>query len=131
MRSIRTPLHRVKSSESLSGARDAWYVRPIHDGLSSRSFFDSRAPRTAVSPELALMYAVLQDAFLCLQQTRASAPRVRRRAHQAEIWFLSDDSRWIFSFLSICDALGLDPEYMRKKLEQWHAINRDATRGHG
>lgn len=120
MQSTRTPAYRDKSVEP-SGRRDAWYVRPPHEDLSSRSFFDFRAPRTAVSPELALMYAVLEDAFLCLQQSRAAAPRVRRRAHQAGKWFLSDDSRWIFSFLPICDALGLDSEYMRKKLEQWHS----------
>ena len=72
------------------------------------------------------MYAVLEDAFLCLQQTGVAAPQVRRRAYQAERWFFSDDYRWIFSFISICDVLGLDPAYMRKKLKQWHSTNQDA-----
>ena len=127
MQSIRMPACRDKLAEPVSGGRDAWYVRPPHDEVSSQCFFDSRVSLAAVSPELALMYAVLEDAFLCWQQLGASAAHVRRRAHQAERWFFSDDSRWIFSFLPVCDVLGLDPAYMRKKLKQWHATDPDTT----
>jgi hypothetical protein len=127
MQSTRMPACRDKLAEPVSGGRDAWYVRPPHDEVSSQYFFDSRLSLAAVSPELALMYAVLEDAFLCWQQLGASAARVRRRAHQAERWFFSDDSRWIFSFLPVCDVLGLDPAYMRKKLKQWHPTDPDTT----
>ena len=73
------------------------------------------------------MYAVLEDAFLCLQKTGELMPLVQRRAREAEEWFLSDDSRWVFSFLPICEALGLDPEYMRKKLKHWPPTSLDTT----
>jgi hypothetical protein len=128
MQSTRMPAYRDKGSEPVSGGRDAWYARPPHDELSAQTFFDSRAPLSEVSPELALMYAVLEDAFLCLQQMGVAAPQVRRRAYLAEKWFFSDDYQWIFSFISICDVLGLDPAYMRKKLKQWHSTNQDAMR---
>ena len=83
-------------------------------------FFDSRVRLTSVGPETALMYAVLEDAFLCFQkQFKPTIPDVQRRAREAEDWFFSDDSRWLFSFVSICDALELEPEFLRKRLKQW------------
>jgi len=127
MQTTRMPAFRNKSPEPVSGERDAWYARPAHDEVSSQAFFDSRAPVATVSPETALMYAVLEDAFLCLQKNGELTPLVQRRAREAEKWFLSDETRWVFSFLPICDVLGLDPEYMRKKLKHCHPTALDRT----
>lgn len=120
MQTTRMPASRKKSPERVSGARDSWYARPSHDDLASQAFFDSRVPLAKVSPETALMYAVLEDAFLCLQKSGDVTPLVRRHVGEAEEWFRSDDSRSVFSFLSICEALGLDPQYLRRKLQHWH-----------
>jgi hypothetical protein len=79
-------------------------------------FFDSRVKLTAVCPETALMYAVLEDAFLCFNKQSETVPRFIDRALEAETWLFSDDSRWLFSFVSVCVALGLEPGYIRKKL---------------
>jgi hypothetical protein len=84
-----------------------------------RSSFDSRVKLAAVCPETALMYAVLEDAFLCFQKQFETEPRFVRRAREAEGWFFSDDSRWFFSFVSVCHALGLEPKYLRTKLKHW------------
>jgi hypothetical protein len=127
MKTTRMPASRNKPPEPVSGERDAWYARPAHDGTSLDTFLNSRLSLALVSPESALMYAVLEDAFLCLQKTGELMPLVRRRALEAENWFLSDDSGWIFSFLPICDVLGLDPEYMRKKLKHRHPTPLDTT----
>ncbi len=43
------------------------------------------------------------------------------RAREAEDWFYGDNSRRLFSFLSIYDALGLEPRYIRLKLKHWTA----------
>jgi hypothetical protein len=127
MHTTRTRADRSRSPRPVSANRDAWYARPSRDETSVETFFDSRLPAAVVSPETALMYAVLEDAFLCLQQTGELPRLVQRRAREAERWFLSDDSRWVFSFRPICDVLGLDPEYMRKKLKDWHPVAVDAT----
>lgn len=127
MQSTRLPAYRKKAPEPVSGERDAWYIRPPHDELSTQAFLDSRVPRSIVSPETALMYAVLEDAFLCLQKSGELTPHDQHRAQEAEMWFLSDDSRWVFSFLPICDALGLDPGYLRKKLRDRHPAALDTT----
>ena len=121
------PTVRKKPPEPMSGERDAWYVRPARDELSTKVFFDSRGALATVYPETALLYAVLEDAFLCLQKSGDSTPLVQRQARAAEEWFLSDDARWVFSFLSVCEALGLDPGYMRKKLKDWYPGTLDTT----
>jgi hypothetical protein len=92
-------------------------------------FFNSRVRLTTVCPETALMYAVLEDAFVCFhKQFELPMPDVQRRAQQAEDWFFSNDSRWLFSFVSICHALGLEPEYLRKRLKQWSEAHLDRAR---
>jgi hypothetical protein len=65
------------------------------------------------------MYAVLEDAFLGFQKNFETERRFIQRGREAERWFFSDDSRWLFSFVAVCDALGLEPEYIRKKLRHW------------
>jgi hypothetical protein len=87
---------------------------------TSEKFFDFRIKLATVCPETALMYAVLEDAFFCLQG------QIKHRARRAEEWFLSDDFRSLFSFVSICAALELQPEHIRKRLKRW-----DPTIGRG
>jgi hypothetical protein len=82
-------------------------------------FFNSRVKLAAVCPETALMYAVLEDAFLSFHRQFETEPRFMRYAREAEDWFFSDDSRRLFSFLSVCGVLGLEPHYIRRKLMQW------------
>jgi hypothetical protein len=82
-------------------------------------FFDCRIKLTVVRPETALMYAVLEDAFLCFHKQFETEPRLIESAREAEDWFFSTDSRWLFSFVSVCDALGLEPHYIREKLRHW------------
>ena len=115
----RVPAFRRRSLQSVSGERDSWYERPTSDGLLLEGFFDSQINLSAVCPETALMYAVLEDAFLCFHKQFEPEPRFIERAREAEDWFFSEDSRWLFSFESICAALGLEPRYIRQKLKRW------------
>jgi len=119
MNTKRIPAHRSRSTQPASGYRDAWYERPSDVGALSEQFFDSRVSLVRVCPETALMYAVLEDAFLCFQKKFETEQRFIQRSQEAEKWFFSDDSRWVFSFVSVCNALELEPEYIRKKLKHW------------
>ena len=38
---------------------------------------------------------------------------------QAEQWFLEKDSGALFSFVSICETLQLNPDYIRQGLMVW------------
>lgn len=70
--------------------------------------------------EIALMRAVLEDAIECFQkQSLKSGRRAQRLAREAEEWLFKDDQRWPFSFLNVCDVLGVDSAYIRRGLKQW------------
>lgn len=79
-------------------------------------------PRNAVhtQSEVALIRAVLDDALNCYQkQFITNTQRERRLAREAEEWLFSDHDRWAFSFVNVCHALGLEPEYLRRGLKRW------------
>jgi hypothetical protein len=80
-------------------------------------FFDSRIRLATVCPETALMYAVLEDALFCFQG------QIKQRARRAEEWFFSDDTKSLYSFVSICKALEIEPEHIRKRLKRWDPPN--------
>ena len=76
------------------------------------------------------MYAVLEDAFLCFQkQFEIHGPDDRILAGEAEKWFFTNVSRRLFSFVSLCTALGLEPEWIRKRLKHWSRSCMDKPQG--
>ena len=45
-------------------------------------------------------------------------------------WLESNDMTWPFSFASICQALDMEPEYLRRGLKQWaDRASSDGMRG--
>ena len=70
--------------------------------------------------EEALMLAVLADAVDCFQKYLfAVGPHEQKNFRDAEAWILERNAEWIFSFDNICEALELDPDYLRTGLLQW------------
>ena len=119
--------HRRRARHGRSTHRAAAYERPFEDAVLPEQFFDSRVKLATVCPETALMYAVLEDAFLCFHKQFETDQRGMRSAREAEDWFFSDNSRRLFSFLSVCDALGLEPKYIRQKLKHWMPARLDTA----
>jgi hypothetical protein len=75
--------------------------------------------------EQRLMLAVLVDAINILQGWhRLGSARKRRAFAEAGQWVNTRGTGYPFSFDSICDALGIDPEILRGKLSA-------LTMGHG
>jgi hypothetical protein len=69
------------------------------------------------SAEAELAAAVLKLAFEDLQKHREATDTRRRRAFRdAYVWIKSDERRWPFSFLNVCDMLDLPPQTLRAKL---------------
>jgi hypothetical protein len=125
MPSTQITTHPSQSRKRASARRTASFERPAGAGIFAELFFDSRVKLAAVCPETALMYAVLEDAFLCFHKPLEPESRFRQRAREAERWFFSDDSRRLFSFVSVCRALGLEPRYIRIKLKHWDPSHLD------
>lgn len=80
-------------------------------------------------PERRLMVAVLEDAVSCLSKNPRRGPRQQRRAfEEAHSWVNAEDAEsWIFSFANVCEALGLDPGYLRRGLNRWTALNQNSA----
>ena len=68
-----------------------------------------------IQPERRLMLAVLSDAIVLVQ---SGAPRFaeRREIEDAHRWIRSDDRAWPFSFVNVCDSLGIAHEPLRRAL---------------
>jgi hypothetical protein len=72
--------------------------------------------RAAMQPERRLMLAILEDAVATAERYGRARFRGRRAQVEARVWILSDDVRWPFSFVNVCDTLGLDPRCLRRGL---------------
>ncbi len=69
-------------------------------------------------PEKQLMLAVLLDAVECYQQY--AGDETNRLFKDTEEWIFADDNEWLFSFINICEAMDIAPNYLRKGLLQWN-----------
>ncbi|MEE8113527.1 MAG: hypothetical protein V3T23_04145 [Nitrososphaerales archaeon] len=69
----------------------------------------------------ALTLAVLENGIACFQRHFFKPSRKNEAlSREAEEWITSNDER-PFSFNSVCETLGLDPDRLRKGLLQWKA----------
>ncbi len=83
--------------------------------------------------EHALLSALLFDGiqsfinFMC-----AESEEEKKRYHEAVKWINSEETDYVFSFVNVCDCLGIDPTYLRAGLinaansqaYEWHKIRR-------
>ena len=84
-------------------------------------FFRSRP----LQGERRLMLAVLGDAVDCYRRGRgARDPETRLLFNETRAWLESTDRTATFSFESICDALDIDADYLRRGLRQQRAPGR-------
>ncbi len=67
-----------------------------------------------VTPERALVIVVLWQAASDLQKFRFAKSRKQQRLYmEAYKWVASEDRSWPYSFVNLCEALRLSPEYLR------------------
>jgi NDP-sugar pyrophosphorylase family protein len=78
-----------------------------------------------LSPERELMVAVLEEALADYQRCfSARDKKARKRFAEAERWIEDLDSEWIFSFINCCEALAVEPGYLRQGLLRWNQAKR-------
>ena len=74
--------------------------------------------RSNWSPERKLAAAVLASALLHVRDHHGEA--AHRRAVQQDLeWIRSDEVGWPYSFISLCHALELEPEWVRRMVQGW------------
>ena len=113
--------HQDRLAQPVSAGWAPAVERPSKFATPAERLFDSEIQISRVCPETALLYAVLEDAFLCYRKLFEVGlqPTQRDAAHEAEEWFFSDHPRQLFSFVSVCTVLNLEPEFIRKRLRHW------------
>ena len=75
--------------------------------------------------EEGLMLAVLADAVEYFQKyALAEDEKGKKLFQEEEEWILEKNSDWLFSFENICEALRLDPNYIRQGLLSWKEAQR-------
>jgi hypothetical protein len=89
-------------------------------------FFERLTIDASLQPEKRLMLAVLEDAVGTFQKHAGTPSRRGQKLFvEAEEWFDSDDGDWPFAFVNVCQALGIEPGYLRVGLRRWQEHHRD------
>lgn len=92
------------------------------DTLAAQQYHDTYRRKIPQQSEIRLMLAVLEDAINCYQDNLFAVNKKRIPLFkEAQDWFMNDDASWIFSFVSICSILNLEPEYFRLGIRRWTA----------
>jgi hypothetical protein len=104
-----------------AGAPHYTWLRPLK-ARPPEPFFDSGAALARLCPETALLCAVLEDAFACFYVARDPG-----LVEETRRWFFADDPAALFSFVSLCEALGLDAADIRQRLSAGNPVTVDAV----
>jgi hypothetical protein len=56
----------------------------------------------------------------------SSTKKGQRLFRDAEDWITLEDKKWVFSFDNVCEALDIDPNYLRRGLREWKIRQLDA-----
>ena len=67
--------------------------------------------------ERKLLFAVLEDAIRCYIKNRDRACRHDAEFLEAAEWLSSDEESGPFSYIRVCEALGINPERLRYGIE--------------
>src|SRR5262245_42658526 len=105
-----------KSISEQSLTTDRWIsFDPLDNEIIERLF-----KKSIRDGEERLMLAVLESAVEDFQKyVLARNPSEQKLFQEAEEWLLETDSRGLFPFDSLCETLGLDPDYLRQGLLLW------------
>jgi hypothetical protein len=89
------------------------------DFLLSAQYFGNLR-KSLLEPEKKLMFAILEDAISCYQKNvTAHSVKGKRFFEETKNWIVAAGNDWIFSFDNVCEALGLNPQYVRQGLLRW------------
>ena len=102
---------------------NASYIAGLDIPIPEQHFDQFHEP-SQIQPEKRLMFAVLLDAVECFQ--KYAGHEANRLFKDTDEWIFEDDPECPFSFINICEAVGMDPEYLRKGLSQ---LNRERSKG--
>ena len=90
------------------------------DTLLPEQYLDTFRRKLHLEPEKKLMLAVLEDAIACYQKYLfARDSKGKAFFDEAREWVEEAGAGSVFSFDSVCETLGLNPDYLRRGLTDW------------
>ena len=96
--------------------------------LLPSQYYEALHKRHLLEGEKLLMFAVLEDAVEgYMKFLKSSTKKGQARFHEAEEWINRRDKLWLYSFENVCEALDIDPDYMRRGLHQWKQAQLAST----
>ena len=82
-------------------------------GIAVEELFDSSSGY-ATGPERALLSALLFDGIQAfISYALAKTPKQRVEFSEAHRWVMDRGTEYEFSFTNVCEALGINPDYLR------------------
>jgi len=116
-----TTVRGADRSAASGGVPKMWSNVPeeglIPEAMIPSQFRDIWHRSRAISADRALAIAVLEQAVFDLNKYRYATRRRHQRMYmEAYNWVASDDGAWPYSFVNLCDALDLTPEWLRPYL---------------
>jgi hypothetical protein len=90
------------------------------DTLLPDQYLDTFRRKLHLEPEKKLMLAILEDAIACYQKYLfARDSKGKALFHEAEEWVEDAHAEGVFAFDHVCEALGLNPDYLRRGITEW------------
>jgi len=98
---------------------DASEIRVVEHMLAGGALVPAQAPLpTRWTPERRLAGTVLAAALVEVRDHHQK-PGYQRAIGQDLEWIFSDDQDWPFSFVRLCHAFGVEPDYVRTLVQNW------------
>jgi hypothetical protein len=92
----------------------------VPDIITPEQFYDLRRDDSSIAPVKRLMMAVLEDAVRCFQNNAGARGGLRQKLFtEAEQWLCGDVGDGPFSFETVCETLGIEPQFLRSGLRAW------------
>jgi hypothetical protein len=96
--------------------------------LLPSQYYEALHKRHLLEGEKLLMFAVLNDAVDgYMKFLKSSTKKGQNRFREAEEWINRRDKIWLYSFDNVCEALDINPDYMRRGLHQWKQAQLEST----
>jgi hypothetical protein len=90
------------------------------DSLAPAQFEETMHRAVPLEPEKRLMLAVLEDAVICFQENLFTRDKKKRQLFlETEQWIFEERSNRLFAFDNLCQAVDLNPRYIRRGLRRW------------
>jgi hypothetical protein len=90
------------------------------DTLLPDQYLETFRRKLHLEPEKKLMLAILEDGIACYQKYLfARDSKGKALFEDAEEWVQEAGASGVFAFDSVCETLGLNPDYLRRGLSEW------------